>query len=345
MRLMLPRIAESCRRQAACASWPDAREAVVAGNPPPHLPPRREFSMADIAWCAALERLAANLPVLRHVSLRDPHTHPNLAAWFAGMESRPAYTKGKTDDYTHNLLARRAPGSWWWPCQWLACCMCCCRRRTCRRALPQLLWTGTKRRMLPRRKLFRVAGAADPIPEEHRPAREEAAFKIQRNRRAVVDDILKGTGILRGRWCGPWAGGAAAWPFCRVLSWRCRGGQPARQVQHLTRPLATQLAVRRHCRVSQWLFGGGWHDAATGGDRICPAAGVPVPAHWCARPAPSPAQPSTALVAGVSLEPCRRDGRQTRAHRGGRPGQRSAELLPQQGLLAAVRCGNPSLAP
>ena len=65
--------------------------------------------MADIVFAPALERLAANLPVLRHVDLRDAERRPNLAAWFQAMDARPSYAKAKSDDYTHNLIARRAP--------------------------------------------------------------------------------------------------------------------------------------------------------------------------------------------------------------------------------------------
>ena len=69
----------------------------------------REFSMVDVTWCSALERLAANLPVLRHVSLRNAETHPNLAAWYAAMNARPSYQAVKSDDWTHNLIARHVP--------------------------------------------------------------------------------------------------------------------------------------------------------------------------------------------------------------------------------------------
>ena len=64
--------------------------------------------MADIVFAPSLERLAANLPVLRHVDLRDAERRPNLAAWFKAMDARPSYAKAKSDDYTHNLIARHA---------------------------------------------------------------------------------------------------------------------------------------------------------------------------------------------------------------------------------------------
>ena len=65
-----------------------------------------DLTLADLTWVSGLERLGANLPVLRHTSLRDSSQHPNLARWFAAMNERPAYAKCKTDDWTHNLIAR-----------------------------------------------------------------------------------------------------------------------------------------------------------------------------------------------------------------------------------------------
>lgn len=62
-------------------------------------------------FAPSLERLAANLPVLRHVNLRDASLRPNLAAWYEAMAARPSYAKFRSDDYTHNLIARHAPSS------------------------------------------------------------------------------------------------------------------------------------------------------------------------------------------------------------------------------------------
>ena len=80
----------------------------------------RDFGLADIFYAPSLERLAANLPVLRHVHLRDAERRPNLAAWFQAMEARPSFARVKSDDYTHNLLARH--GTPWVtaaaPCNW-----------------------------------------------------------------------------------------------------------------------------------------------------------------------------------------------------------------------------------
>ena len=95
-----------------------------------------------------------------------------------------------------------------WAQQWRIPCRPCCP------CLRLLLPGSTPAQGSPGacRKLFRIADTADPVAEADKPAREEAALKIQRNRRAIVDDILKGSGILRGRW---WVhlchGGLACW--------------------------------------------------------------------------------------------------------------------------------------
>jgi glutathione S-transferase len=53
-----------------------------------------------------MERLAANLPVMRGLSLRDHPDFPKTAAWFEALDARPAYQKVKSDDVTHNLVFR-----------------------------------------------------------------------------------------------------------------------------------------------------------------------------------------------------------------------------------------------
>ena len=62
--------------------------------------------MVDIVYAPAMERLAANLPVMRGFRLRDHPEYPQTAAWFQALDARPAYQKVKSDDTTHNLVFR-----------------------------------------------------------------------------------------------------------------------------------------------------------------------------------------------------------------------------------------------
>ncbi len=70
---------------------------------------RRQFSLADIAYAPGMERLAANLPVMRGFELRANAGYPRTGAWFGALDARPAYQRVKSDDTTHNLVFRRAP--------------------------------------------------------------------------------------------------------------------------------------------------------------------------------------------------------------------------------------------
>ena len=65
---------------------------------------RRQFSLADIAYAPGMERLAANLPVMRGFELRRAGGYPRTAAWFEALDGRPAYQRVKSDDMTHNLV-------------------------------------------------------------------------------------------------------------------------------------------------------------------------------------------------------------------------------------------------
>ena len=66
----------------------------------------RRFSLADIVYTPALERLGANLPVMRSFPLRHHPSYPHIAEWFAALDKRPAYQRVKSDDMTHNLVFR-----------------------------------------------------------------------------------------------------------------------------------------------------------------------------------------------------------------------------------------------
>src|SRR5579875_1209741 len=69
---------------------------------------RRQFSLADIAYAPGMERLAANLPVMRGFNLRNNPDYPETGAWFGALDARPAYQRVKSDDTTHNLVFRSA---------------------------------------------------------------------------------------------------------------------------------------------------------------------------------------------------------------------------------------------
>lgn len=69
-----------------------------------------DFSLVDAMYVPALERLAANLPMVRGFSLRSNPRYPKLAAWYAAMDTRPAYCKVSSDAETHNLVVRRIFG-------------------------------------------------------------------------------------------------------------------------------------------------------------------------------------------------------------------------------------------
>jgi len=51
-----------------------------------------------------LDRLAASLPVYRGYQIKGNPQFPNLNAWFAALNERPAYDRVKTDAATINLL-------------------------------------------------------------------------------------------------------------------------------------------------------------------------------------------------------------------------------------------------
>ena len=69
----------------------------------------RDFGLADIVHCSAMERFAANMPVVAGVELRGNPRYPKISRWYSAMDSRPAYQKVKSDDTTLNLVIRCAP--------------------------------------------------------------------------------------------------------------------------------------------------------------------------------------------------------------------------------------------
>ncbi|KAL3147580.1 glutathione s-transferase [Trebouxia sp. C0009 RCD-2024] len=69
-----------------------------------------DFGMADIVHCSAMERFAANMPVLAGMHLRSHSRYPNISRWYSAMDARPAYQKVKSDDTTLNLVIRKVFG-------------------------------------------------------------------------------------------------------------------------------------------------------------------------------------------------------------------------------------------
>lgn len=68
----------------------------------------RDFGLADIVHCSAMERFAANMPVVAGLELKGNPRYPNLNRWYSAMDSRAAYQKVKSDDTTLNLVIRWA---------------------------------------------------------------------------------------------------------------------------------------------------------------------------------------------------------------------------------------------
>ena len=66
----------------------------------------RDFGLADIVHCSAMERFAANMPVVAGFELRGHSRYPNISRWYSAMDARPAYQKVKSDDTTLNLVIR-----------------------------------------------------------------------------------------------------------------------------------------------------------------------------------------------------------------------------------------------
>lgn len=88
--------------------WLDQLEGSLTRYPGPYF--LEEFSLLDILHSPHLDRLAANLPVYRHYSLKHNPRYPNLTQWFATLSERPAYQRVRSDSTTNNLLLRRRFG-------------------------------------------------------------------------------------------------------------------------------------------------------------------------------------------------------------------------------------------
>lgn len=112
------------------------------------------FSLVDIMYGPHLDRLAASLPVYRDYHIKGNPRFPNLNAWFAALNERPAYARVKTDAATINLLLRRL-----WGVEPIG------------NPLP-----------------------LDPVLSETIQYRAEAAERLSDNREAAIADILKNSG-------------------------------------------------------------------------------------------------------------------------------------------------------
>lgn len=112
------------------------------------------FSLVDIMYAPHLERQAASLPVYRDYHIKGNPRFPNLNAWFAAINERPAYNRVKTDAATINLLLRRLWGV-----------------EPIKNPLP-----------------------LDQILSETLQYRAEAAERLSDNREAAIADILKNSG-------------------------------------------------------------------------------------------------------------------------------------------------------
>ncbi len=115
----------------------------------------RTFSLVDIMYAPHLDRLAASLPVYRGYHIKNNPRFPNLNAWFAALNERPAFGRVKTDATTFNLL------------------------------LPQLFGVKPIDSSLP----------LEPGLSEVVQYRAEAAERLSDNHEAAIGDILKNSGV------------------------------------------------------------------------------------------------------------------------------------------------------
>ncbi len=113
------------------------------------------FSLVDIMYAPHLDRLAASLPVYRGYHIKGNPRFPNLNAWFAALNERPAYGRVKTDATTFNLL------------------------------LPKLFGVEPMANPLP----------LEPGLSEIVQYRAEAAERLSDNHEAAIGDILKNSGV------------------------------------------------------------------------------------------------------------------------------------------------------
>ncbi len=113
------------------------------------------FSLVDIMYAPHLDRLAASLPVYRDYHIKGNPRFPNLNAWFAALNTRPAFGRVKTDATTFNLL------------------------------LPKLFGVKPSASSLP----------LEPGLSEIVQCRAEAAERLSDNHSAAIGDILKNSGV------------------------------------------------------------------------------------------------------------------------------------------------------
>ncbi|OLP18743.1 glutathione S-transferase [Leptolyngbya sp. 'hensonii'] len=84
-------------------------EAALASTPGPYF--LEEFGTADVIFTPYVERMHASLFYYKGYALREEN--PQLAAWFAAMESRPTYRGTQSDFHTHaHDLPPQMGGCW-----------------------------------------------------------------------------------------------------------------------------------------------------------------------------------------------------------------------------------------
>lgn len=86
----------------------DNLEGVMSKHAGPYLV--GNFGLADVVHCSAMERFAANMPVVAGLHLKGHTRYPNISRWYKAMDSRSAYQKVKSDDTTLNLVIRKVFG-------------------------------------------------------------------------------------------------------------------------------------------------------------------------------------------------------------------------------------------
>eukprot|EP00193_Tetraselmis_chui_P011082 CAMPEP_0177790602 /NCGR_PEP_ID=MMETSP0491_2-20121128/23450_1 /TAXON_ID=63592 /ORGANISM="Tetraselmis chuii, Strain PLY429" /LENGTH=239 /DNA_ID=CAMNT_0019312703 /DNA_START=225 /DNA_END=940 /DNA_ORIENTATION=+ len=94
---MSQRAAELKLKAAFEAKLNEMEEVLGESEGPFFLP---EFSLVDIMFTPAMERLACNMPRFRGFSLRDNPSYPRVGAWLAALEARPAFSAIKSDPET-----------------------------------------------------------------------------------------------------------------------------------------------------------------------------------------------------------------------------------------------------
>jgi glutathione S-transferase len=60
-----------------------------------------QFSYVDAMFVPFVERMVGSLSYHKGFHMRGTEAFPGLEAWFAALETRPAYLASRSDHYTH----------------------------------------------------------------------------------------------------------------------------------------------------------------------------------------------------------------------------------------------------